>query len=140
MRNKGNYRLLLIPLFFSALKTFGQEIDSLQIYKDYERTGTTARMRIEHKHLQESQHATFTLNPVDLQKLKSILNKSKARRHFQQKLGGRNYLAIAWSKGKAESIVLVPGFRFINLATKQEWVLAESDSILFEELIKNTSR
>lgn len=108
------------------------QIDSIFIYQDFNRAGTTAGLQYNHRGLVTSGAQTVKLNEKETTDLKELFSDSKRKRYLQQKHGGEIYYAIVWFEGKKYNYIIEGSnsfARMINLNTMSKWTIKEPEKI-----------
>jgi hypothetical protein len=128
----------LIPL---AIPAFCQiEVDSIFIYQDFKRAGTTAGLQFNHRELASQKAETVELDRTVISKLKSLFKDTKKKRFFQQKHGGEICYAVVWFEGKKSNYIIEGNndfIRLVNLNTMRKWTLEEPGKVeALNELLK----
>ena len=134
--------LLTLNCFTLKCQTRKEEFaaDSVFIYKDFKKFGTTANMRNYHRILDSTHAIKNKMSDGDLAELKVSITGTKSKKLFQQKYGGANCYIIAYSKGRKEKFVFGMGEKyaiFDNLDEMKRWVIKDSiNGKKFNDLIR----
>ncbi|NDK57007.1 hypothetical protein [Pontibacter fetidus] len=130
----------LIVLTFPAYCQI--EADSVFIYKDFKRAGTTAGLQYNHRDLESRKTETIKLDSAATADLKSIFVATKPKRFLQQKHGGEIIYAVVWFMGTKYNYIVEGDDNFarmVNLNTMRKWILNDPTKIasLHVLLMKN---
>ncbi|MBA9078661.1 hypothetical protein [Rufibacter quisquiliarum] len=116
--------LLLAFLILLTVPAFCQiEADSIFIYKDFKRAGTTAGLQHIHSDLASHQIETVKLDGAETINLKALFGEIKSKRFFQQKHGGEICYAVVWFEGNKYNYIFESGDNFakvVNLNTMRK--------------------
>ncbi len=90
------------------------KVDNIIIYKEFPENGTTNYISFAFKYPQKSKVNTSVNDTVVIQPetLENLLNNAKARKHFQQKLGGVTFAGEFYEQSKKHYFVY---FKSVNL-------------------------
>lgn len=125
--------LFLLLICMLAHPVFSQiQVDSIFIYQDFNRSGTTAGLQYNHRELVSSGAQTMKLNEKETADLKELFNGSKRKRYLQQKHGGEIFYAIVWFDGEKYNYIIEDSnsfARMINLNTMRKWTVKEPEKI-----------
>jgi hypothetical protein len=125
--------LLLLLICVLAHPVYSQiQVDSIFIYQDFNRAGTTAGLQYNHRELVSSGAQTVNLNEKETADLKELFSESKRKRYLQQKHGGEIYYAIVWFEGKKYNYIIEGSnsfARMINLNNMRKWTVNEPEKI-----------
>ncbi len=102
-------------------------LDSIKLFKDFELQGRTTAGAYTHftDLINEGRKATL-ISGKDLQKLNSIIQNSKIKKHRQTKFGLDNVYIVGFYKGKEERIIIVSGQLIVNLTSRLEYHLTDT--------------
>ena len=114
--------------------------DSIFIYKDFNKHGTTANLFRHHHDLDSIKAKKTKLSQADLNEFVTLLNNIPRKKLFQQKYGGEICYAIVYNAGRKDRFVfwISQDLCFVdNLDTMRRWVLKDAETNkMFYELIK----
>ncbi|AKQ45591.1 hypothetical protein TH63_07910 [Rufibacter radiotolerans] len=126
--NMKKILLLTLPILFTIPAFCQIEADSIFIYKDFKRAGTTAGLQHNHRDLASRQAEMVKLDGAETADLKAIFKEANRKRFFQQKHGGEICYAVVWFKGNKYNYIIEGGndfARMVNLNTMRKWTLEE---------------
>lgn len=125
--------LFLLLICVLAHHVYSQiQLDSVFIFQDFKRAGTTAGLLYNHRKLVSSGAQTVKLDEKETADLKEFFSESKSKRYLQQKHGIEIYYAIVWLEGKKYNYIIEGSdsfARMINLNTMRKWTVHEPDKI-----------
>ncbi|WP_205503729.1 hypothetical protein [Rufibacter psychrotolerans] len=125
--------LILTSLLLSSIPALCQiEADSIFIYSDFKRAGTTAGLQHYHRDLSSRQAAIVKLGGAEIAHLNALFKETKAKRFFQQKHGGEICYAVVWFKGNKYNYIIESSNdfgRMVNLSTMRKWTLNEPEKL-----------
>jgi len=102
-------------------------LDSIKLFKDFELHGRTTAGAYTHftDLINEGRKATL-ISVTDLQTLNSIIQNCKIKKHRQTKFGLDNIYIVGFNKGKEERIVIASGQVIVNLTSRLEYHLTDT--------------
>jgi hypothetical protein len=129
-------KLKILTLFLAfASRAYGQiEADSIFLYQDLQRAGTTASIQRHFRELDSMQVKKGKLTEQETMELKAIFREIKQRRFFQTKHGGAICYGIVWYEGRKYRY-LFEGFetenrmRVVNMDTMKKWLLDAPEKV-----------
>jgi hypothetical protein len=135
---------LIAFLILFTIPAFCQiKADSIFIYKDFKRAGTTAGLQYNHRDLASRQAETVKLDGAETADLKALFKETNRKRFFQQKHGGEICYAVVWFEGKRNNYIIEGSndfARMVNLDSMRKWTLEEPKKIeALYALIKKNS-
>jgi hypothetical protein len=116
-------------------KAFGQiEADSIFVYQDFQRAGTTASIQRHFRELDSMQFKKGKLTKPETMELKAIFSEIKGRKFFQTKHGGTICYGIIWNEGRKyrylfESLETENRMRVVNMDTRKQWLLEAPEKV-----------
>lgn len=129
----------MLLLVIVAQSAYGQiEVDSMFIYKqvainqNFTRAGSTARLKLNHKHLDSTQAMKAKLSEQEISDVKRIFQKTNHKRFYQQKHAGEIYYALIWYGGKSTRYIIEGDSnwtRLVNLDTMRKWTLNQPERV-----------
>jgi NCAIR mutase (PurE)-related protein len=112
---------------------FGQfRADSMFIYKNFQRRGTTAALWNYHRILDSTNAEKVAVDGNDMKILKDIFSQTKNKRFYQQKHAGQTCYAIVFDGGKKYEFTIesTDNFRrLVNLTTMRSLTVNPADSL-----------
>lgn len=115
-------------------------IDSVFIYKGFFSGGTTAVLRYNSNMLDTSMSPQIKLSTSNLDTLKLFMRPNTSTKHFQQKVGP-SYYAVLYSNKQKHKLAIVPRFGIIDLSTKRQYVLKNTEyENIYERFVENNCR
>jgi hypothetical protein len=127
-----------IILVFISLPAISQKFaDSAIVFKGYGYGGSTANLKWNSRAVDTIR----TVTKVELQKeyldtLNYLIQKVKAQRHNQQKVGPSFYASI-YIKGQERRIAIVPRFGIIDLNNKKQFIFRNTPySKIFDRFVE----
>jgi hypothetical protein len=124
--------ILLFPILFTIPAFCQIQADSIFIYKDFKRAGTTAGLQHNHRDLALRQAETVKLDGAETAKLKVLFKETKGKRFLQQKHGGEICYAVIWFEGNKYNYIIEGNkdfARMVNLNTMRKWALEEPQKV-----------
>gem|GEM_PF-6036596 len=116
-------------------KAFGQiEADSIFIYQNFQRAGTTAGVQRSHRELDSTQVEKTKLSEQETAELKAVFSGIKQRKFFQTKHGGAICYGIIWYEGRKyrclfEGLETENRMRVVNMDTMKQWLLEAPEKV-----------
>jgi len=95
-----------------VLCVYGQNVkgkftaDSVFVYQNFKRHGTTAGLRYYHKELDSTNALKIKLSAIDLAELIDIFKNTRRKKLIQQKYGGDICYLIVYEKGQKKRFVV----------------------------------
>ncbi len=133
-------RICFIFLFIGVIfNVLGQsKIDSIKLYKFFKPHGyTTMAAYNKFIDLDLSKIELITLSNVEVDSINSILNKSKIKKHIQQKYGTRNVFFIFYVNGKKQKALYAFDACIVNFTEKKDFVIKNPSNIDYiHQLVK----
>ena len=124
-----------------AQKTTNElNIDSAIVYKGFGIGGTTSNLSWNSNMLDTSNYARERLSLAYLDTLKLFMTSINSSKHYQQKVGP-SYYGVLYSNNQKHRLAFVPDFGIIDLSTKRQYVLRDTQfENTFERFIKYNCR
>ena len=126
-----------------AQKSKAQELDSIFVYREKIRGGTTANMWSKHDELINNQTPVQKLNKSDLLEFNKKLNSVNSKKLWQQKYGGENYFLVAYENGVRNNYVIGSGTEFLivdNLSKMRRRLIPKQNVEMLIELLERNCR
>jgi len=125
--------IVLLLFIFSSLSTIGQiDADSIFLYENYDKTGTTAMIINNHNLLDSLCSTTKKLNTIELDQLDRLFDNERRTKYVQQKHGRDiNYVIIWYNNNKYYGLIESFGEtgRLINLNLMKQWKFNDSEKV-----------